>query len=142
LRALSAFAGFIVIIIYSLMLKYEHELADRISLRLVFVATVALVLLAIWPICVIIAVPSSTSGACLATAIFFVIFDSASMLLIMLVGVNLMLTIIFKTVASKRLEVGYYIFVSVVCVANGTVCLVYDYQHNDSVSSYDPRGCW
>ena len=124
------------------MLKYEHELADRISLRLVFVATVALVLLAIWPIVVIIAVPSSTSGACLATAIFFVIFDSASMLLIMLVGVNLMLTIIFKTVASKRLEVGYYIFVSVVSVANGTVCLVYDYQHNHSGSSYDPRGCW
>jgi hypothetical protein len=78
----------------------------------------------------------------LATGIFFVIFDSASMLLIMLVGVNLMLAIIFKTVPSKRLEVGYYIFVLLVCVANGTVCLVYDYQLNDSGSSYDPRGCW
>lgn len=139
---MSVFAGFIVIIIYSLMLKYEHELADRISLRLVFVATITLVLVAIWEIVLIIAVPSSTSGACLATATFFVIFDSASMLLIMLVGVNLILAIIFETVPSKRLEVGYYIFVSVVCVANGTVLLVYHYQHNNSESSYDPCGCW
>lgn len=136
------FAGFIVIIIYCLMLKYEHELADRISLRLVFVATIATGLLAICGIVLIIAVPDSTSGACLAAAILLVIFDSASLLLIMLVGVNLMLTIIFKIVASKRLEVGYYIFVSVVCVANGTVCLVHAFLYENSDSFYEPRGCW
>ncbi|KAG2180276.1 hypothetical protein INT43_004065 [Umbelopsis isabellina] len=137
-RVVSVLTGLAVLISYMLMVKFEPCIADRISLRLVFAANICVVFLTAWQF-VIMALPITKPKACIATEFFLLFSDTTASILLMFVGINLMLVIVFSIPTSRRIEWGYYIitFVIGLAIALGITALSSTRIHD----SFD-RSCW
>lgn len=130
--------GLAVLISYVLMVRFEPWIADRISLRLVFAANICVVFLTAWQF-VIMALPITKPTACIATEFFLLFSDTTASILLMFVGINLMLVIVFSIPTSRKIEGGYYIITFVIGL---TISLAIAALSTSRINKSFDRSCW
>lgn len=106
------------------MAYYRPDLADRISLRLVFLANAASFSYSIWIIAEL--GSGSTSRAfCISATLFIIISDTVAAISVMLVGVNLFILVVVSNSKYTPHERIYFITICGLSFINGLVVFLY-----------------
>lgn len=124
------------------MAYYRPGLADRISLRLVFLANAASFSYSIWIIAEL-ASSSSSFAFCITAAVFIIISDTAAAISILSIGVNLFMLVVVSNSKYAPHERIYFILICAFSFINGLVVFLIGMLAPNPIQQGDANdSCW
>ncbi|KAI8887108.1 hypothetical protein K501DRAFT_269079 [Backusella circina FSU 941] len=139
LSVLSLISSALIILFYIYMLLRHKKRANRVSLRCVFLCSIADTLTAIMNIAIVF--QKGDSRFCRAASVITVNTNIWSATLLTIVGLNLMLIFVLNVNRKDLLERFYYL-AAVIYTTAGTIVPLYQEVTKKSTSELDQLRCW